>query len=112
MVFLSSTERRFRMEGYSKCESIYNKKIEEQKDEFDKKTQDLMKNLDEKEQLITDLILMLKKEKNKSDKDSNIINVLEMSVSVLREDIENLSGLSANNLLEDKGIPTQIKLLE
>lgn len=37
MVFLKSTELARRMEGYSKCESIYNKKIEEQKEEFDKK---------------------------------------------------------------------------
>lgn len=34
-----------------------------------------------------------------------------MSISVLKEDIENISGLSANNLLEGKGIPTQVKLL-
>lgn len=111
MVFLKSTELARRMEGYSKCESIYNKKIEEQKEEFDKKTQDLLKNLDKKEQLIKDLVLMLKKEKNKPEKDSNFIDVLEMSISVLQEDIESISGLSANNLLEDKGIPTQVKLL-
>ncbi|MDZ4654059.1 hypothetical protein ORM67_26145 [Bacillus cereus] len=112
MVFLKSTELKLKKEGYSKCESIFNDKIEKQKRIFDKKAQDLLRNLDEKEQLINDLFLMLEKEKNRPNKDQDYINTLEMSIYVLQEDYKNLMGFSANNLLQSKGIPTQVKLLE
>ncbi|GAB6500448.1 TPA: hypothetical protein ACOQ31_004469 [Bacillus cereus] len=112
MIFLKSTELKFKNEGYSKCQSIFNEKIEKQKRIFDEKARGLVRNLDKKEQLIKDLLLMLQKEKNKPNKDPDYINTLEKSIYVLQEDYKNLAEFSANNVLQSKGIPTQVKLLE
>ncbi|PHA06671.1 hypothetical protein COE65_24890 [Bacillus sp. AFS051223] len=112
MVFLKSTEQKFRMEGYFKCESIFNNKIEEQKRIFDGKAQEYSKNLEAKAQLIQELYAVLNEENTKTDNNLDFINTLESCINVIRKDTKTRLGYSANTLLRDKGIPTQIKFLE
>ncbi|EJS63080.1 hypothetical protein ICU_04686 [Bacillus cereus BAG2X1-1] len=93
-------------------ESIFNNKIEEQKGIFDEKAQGYSKNLEAKAQLIQELYAVLNEENTKTDNNLDFINTLESSINVIRKDTKNRLGYSENNLLRDKGIPTQIKLLE
>lgn len=111
MVLWAKTELDQKYKGYNNAKELYEKKIEEQIEIFDKKIEQFKINIEKKQKLIINLKKILDKmENNTRTYEDDIIfkDLFLRCLRILGKDIAMVAGLNAKDVLAEKNISTKI----
>lgn len=110
MVLRKKTELQSKLKGMERAEKCYNKKIKEQKENFNRRIEIYEQNIEKKNILIDDLIKEIKciqKNTNNVEINTDIVRTFEKCVNVIEKDISITSRKNADIVLRNIGnMPT------